>query len=87
MGSGPTGWVVVGSTTVSCLNRGGALLLSAGGGICRGDEQGKQHEDGVGGEERLHQLLTQSLKFPTTSSSLSAHRTSVSTWPGSVSVI
>ena len=84
--SGPTGWVVVGSTTVSCLNSRGALLLGAGGGVWRGDEQGKQDQDGVGGEERWHHLLTQTLKFPTTSSSLSAHGTSVSTWPGSLPV-
>ena len=54
------------------------MLLKAGGGPWGEDEQGIQDEHRPGGEERLGQERIQTLRFPTTSGSLSAYGPCVS---------
>lgn len=63
---------------MSHLSSKDAVLLKAGGGPWGEDEQGIQDEDRPGGEERLGQELIQTLRFPTTSGSLSAYGPCVS---------
>lgn len=68
--------MVVGSPT-SHLSSRDTVLLNTGAGPWGEDEQGIQDEDMPGGE-RLGQELIQTLKFPTTSDSLSVHGQCVS---------